>query len=221
MQHRLADGAAFAVRILVVDDHPLVRRGIVQVLSEGFPGSVIGEASSPGKALDALWAEPWNLVVLDISLPGRSGLELLKEIKADHAATPVLMLSAHPESQFSNRTLRAGAAGYLTKESPPAMLLEAARQIMKGGKFITSSAAEMLASELQFDTSKPAHELLSDREYGVMLKIASGFSVGQIAEFMNLSPKTVSTYRTRVMEKMKLESNSDLTYYALKNGLIQ
>ena len=208
-------------RILVVDDHPLVRRGVVQVLSEGFPGGKVEEASDPREALDALRAEACSLVVLDISLPGRSGLDLLKEIKAVYPSVPILILSAHPESQFSTRTLRAGASGYLTKESPPAMLLQAAHKILQGGKFITPSAAELLASEMQFDASKPPHELLSDREYDVMLKIASGSSVGQIAEVMNLSAKTVSTYRTRLLTKLALKNNAELTHYALRNRLIE
>jgi two-component system, NarL family, invasion response regulator UvrY len=208
-------------KILVVDDHPLVRRGVVQVLLEGFPGSQVDEASSPPEALKALSSNTWDLVVLDISLPGRSGLDLLKEIKAARPAIRVLMLSAFSESQYSTRTIRAGAAGYLTKESPPAILVQAARQIMNGGKFITPSSAELLASEVQLDSSRSPHELLSDREYDVLLKIASGLSVGQIADVMNLSAKTVSTYRTRILTKMGLKNNAELTHYALRNGMIE
>ncbi len=208
-------------RILVIDDHPLIRRGAVDVLSEGFPGSEIGEASSPAEAMVSLWAGTWNLVVLDISLPGRSGIDLLREIKSARPGIPVLMFSAHPEAQFSTRTLRAGASGYLTKNSPPTMLVQAAQQIMKGGKFISPAAAEMLVSELQLDSSKPLHEQLSDREYDVMLRIAGGSSVGQIAEVMNLSVKTVSTYRTRILAKMGLKNNAEMTHYALRNKLIE
>jgi two-component system invasion response regulator UvrY len=214
-------GKALMMKILVVDDHPLVRCGVVHALSESFPGSLIGEASSPPEALNALWGDTWDLVVLDISLPGRSGLDLLKEIRAARPGMRVLILSAFPESQYSTRTIRAGAAGYVTKESPPAVLIQAVRQVLNGGKFITPSSAEMLASELQLDGSRAPHELLSDREYDVMLKIASGHSVGQIADGMNLSAKTVSTYRTRILTKMGLKNNAELTHYALRNRMIE
>jgi DNA-binding NarL/FixJ family response regulator len=159
--------------------------------------------------------------VLDISLPGRSGLDLLREIKTTRPSTPVLILSAHAESQFSTRSLRAGASGYLTKESPPAMLIEAVRHILNGRRFITPGTAEILASEVQFDASRPPHELLSDREYDVMLKIASGSGVSQIAEVLNLSAKTVSTYRTRILIKLAMKNNAELTHYALRNRLIE
>jgi DNA-binding NarL/FixJ family response regulator len=212
---------ASMTRILVVDDHPLVRRGVVQVLLDAFPAGEVGEASSPAEAMEKVTAERWSLVVLDISLPGRNGIDLLKDIKAARPATPVLMLSGHPEAQFSTRSLRAGASGYLTKQSDPALLVEAARQIIKGGKFITPATAEMLASELQFDASKAPHERLSDREYDVMLKIACGRSVGEIAEVMNLSAKTVSTYRTRILTKFGSTNNAELTHYALRNKLIE
>ncbi len=163
----------------------------------------------------------WSLVILDISLSDKNGLDLLKDIKAFKPAMPVLMLSMHPESQFATRTLRSGAAGYLTKESAPDILVQAARQIINGGRFITPAVADMLASELQFDASKPAHELLSDREYDVMLKISAGHSLAQIAEAMNLSAKTVSTYRARLLTKMGLRNNAELTHYSVRNRLIE
>lgn len=207
-------------RILIVDDHPLIRRSVVQILADGFPGSQISEAADPVEALRQVWAENWDLVVLDVSLPGRSGLELLRDIKAARNATSVLILSAHPETQFATRMLRSGAAGYLTKDSPPDLLLQAARQIIGGGKFITPSVAEILASEIQVDAAKSPHELLSDREYLVMMKIASGSSVTEISEVLKLSVKTVSTYRTRLLSKLALKNNAEIAHYAIRNHLI-
>jgi two-component system invasion response regulator UvrY len=209
------------VRILLIDDHPLVRKGIAQVLAGEFSSSVIGEASTAAEGLDAIWKENWDLVLLDISLPGRSGLELLKEIKTARPKLPVLVLSTYPESQFATRVLRAGAAGYLTKETPPETVVRAVRQVLAGNKYISPSVAEHLASEFMLDTSKPAHELLSDREYDVMRRIASGQSVGEIATALNLSVKTVSTYRSRILEKMGMKSNAELTQYAIRNHLIE
>jgi two-component system, NarL family, invasion response regulator UvrY len=208
-------------RILVVDDHPLVRRGIVQVLSAECSTGAIGEAPNAAEALSELWARPWDAVVLDISLPGRSGLELLKEIKAGFPKLPVLVLSTYPEAQFATRMLRAGASGYLNKESSPEVLIQAIRRVLAGGKYISSSVAEHLASELGMDTSKPVHALLSDREYEVMLRIASGQTVGEVAEELHLSVKTVSTYRTRILEKTGFRNNSEMAQYAIRNQLIK
>ena len=207
-------------RILIVDDHPLVRRGIVQVLGPEFPDGVVGEAATAAEALNAIWSESWSLVVLDISLPGRNGLEVLKEIKTARPKLPVLVLSTYPESQFATRALRAGAAGYLTKEAPPEVLLRAVRQTMNGGKFISPAAAEQLASEIMLDSSKPLHELLSDREYDVFLRIGSGQGVAEIAAALNLSVKTISTYRTRILEKTGMKNNAELAQYAIRNKLV-
>ena len=160
-------------------------------------------------------------MLLDISLPGRSGLELLKEIKAARPKLPVLVLSAYSESQFATRVLKAGGAGYLTKESPPETVIRAVRLALGGGKFISPSVADCLASEIMIDTSKPAHELLSDREYDVMQRIASGQAVGTIAATLHLSVRTVSTYRTRTLEKMGMKSNAELTQYAIRNKLVE
>jgi two-component system invasion response regulator UvrY len=211
----------FMTRILVVDDHPLVRRGIVQVLSAEFSAGAIGEASNAAEALSAIWGQEWQAVVLDISLPGRSGLELLKEIKTASPKLPVLILSTYPEAQFATRMLRAGAAGYLNKESSPEVLIQAIRRVLAGGKYISPAVAEHLASELGIDTSKPVHELLSDREYEVMLRIAAGQAVGQVAEELHLSVKTVSTYRTRILEKTGFKNNSEIAQYAIRNDLIK
>ena len=194
---------------------------MAQLLTTEFPHCTVNEASTAAEGLEAIWNESWNLVLLDISLPGRNGLELLKEIKAARPKLPVLILSTYPESQFATRVLKAGAAGYLTKESPPETVIRAIRQVLTGGKFISPWVAERLASEIMLDTSKPAHELLSDREYDVMLRIASGQAVGEIANTLNLSVKTISTYRTRILEKMGMKNNAELMQYAIRNTLIE
>jgi two-component system invasion response regulator UvrY len=208
------------VRILVVDDHPLVRQGIMRVLQEEFLTSEIGEASNGADALNAICSRTWNLVLLDISLPGRNGIDLLKEITAASANLPVLILSTYPEAQFAIRSLRAGAAGYLNKESPPETLIAAVRQTLDGRKFISSIVADQLAEELTIDPSKPIHESLSDREYDVMLRLAGGSSVSHVASAINLSVKTISTYRARILQKMHMKSNADLSQYAIRNKLI-
>jgi two-component system invasion response regulator UvrY len=194
---------------------------MLQLLTTEFPDCTVSEASTAPEGLEAVWNESWNLVLLDISLPGRNGLELLKELKAARPKLSVLILSSYPESQFATRVLKAGAAGYLTKESPPETIVRAVRQVLTGSKFISPWVAERLASEIMLDSSKPAHELLSDREYDVMLRIASGQAVGEIAVTLNLSVKTISTYRTRILEKMGMKNNAELMQYALRNTLIE
>ena len=209
------------VRVLVVDDHPLIRRGIVQTLKDEFPDGIITEAVDAVGTMTAVWEQGLDLVLLDLSLPGRSGLDLLKEIKSVRPNLPVLIVSLHPDEQFAVRALRAGAAGYLSKDCPPATLLQAARRAMAGGKFVTPETAERLASELAADTAKPSHEQLSDREYDVFLRISSGQSVSDIANTLNLSVKTVSTYRTRVLQKMGKHSNAELIQYSIRNHLVE
>lgn len=208
-------------RILVVDDHPLVRKGVIQVIVAELHGAVIGEASDAAEALAAVWNQPWDLILLDISLPGRSGIEVLKEIRDARPKVPVLVLSSHPESQFAVRVLRAGASGYLTKGSSPEALLKAVRTCLSGARYITPGVADSLATELfSDDSSKAPHERLSDREYDVMLRIAAGESVSDIGVTLNLSVKTVSTYRSRILAKMGLENNAQLSQYAIRNNLI-
>lgn len=207
-------------RILIVDDHCVVRRGIVGILAGEFPDATPVEAGTPHEALDQVWKHDWDLILLDLSLPNRSGLELLKEIKAARPRVPVLILSMHSEEQFAVRSLKAGASGYLTKETPPDVLLQAVRRLIAGGRFITSTLAEKLASQLETDFSKPPHESLSDREYEVLRRIGSGKTVGEIAEQMRLSVKTISTYRARILEKMQMGNNSELVQYCIRNQLI-
>ena len=208
-------------QILVVDDHPLIRKGIVDVLKDEFPQSTIIQASDAVQTMAAVWDQQVDLVLLDLSLPGRSGLELLKEVKSARPKLPVLILSMYPEEQFATRALRAGAAGYLSKDTPSDKLIQAVRRALAGGKFVSQETAERLAAELTIDTSKPLHEQLSDREYDIMLRLASGQGVSDIAATLNLSVKTVSTYRTRLLNKMGKQNNAELTQYAIRNKLIE
>jgi len=205
-------------RVLVVDDHDVVRRGIRSILEDRVSSIAISEAGSGDAALAAL-TEPYDAVVLDLTMPGRSGIDLLTEIKHRYPALPVLVMSLHSEAQFAVRALRAGAAGYLTKAAAPEQLLVAFEKIVKGGRYISEAVADRLAAEAGGVASAP-HERLSDREFDVMRGIASGETVGEIAARMHLSVKTVSTYRTRLLDKMGMETNAELTRYAIGNGLV-
>ncbi len=205
-------------RVLLVDDHDVVRKGIRSILEDKFGTIEIHEAASGDAAL-ALLSQPLDAVILDLSLPGRSGIDLLSEIKHRCPKLPVLILSLHGEEQFAVRALRAGAAGYLTKSAAPEQLITAFERIVRGGRYITETLAERLAATAGGDAGAP-HDRLSDREFEVMRGIASGESVGEIATRMHLSVKTVSTYRTRLLDKMGMESNAELTRYALQNGLV-
>jgi DNA-binding NarL/FixJ family response regulator len=208
------------IRILVADDHTVVREGIKQILAGQDDMVVEDEAGSGQEVLHKVSKKSYDLILLDISMPGRSGLEILEEIKTLYPKLPVLILSMHPEEQYAVRTLRAGAAGYLTKASAPQELISAIQKVSRGGKYVTVSLAEKLAFELDAGADKPRHEKLSNREYQVMLMLASGNSVREIAEELCLSAKTISTYRTRILEKMDMKKNAELTLYAVKNNLI-
>jgi two-component system, NarL family, invasion response regulator UvrY len=208
------------IRILVVDDHAIVREGLKQILGDVNDMSVGDEAASGPEALAKLRSGGFDVVLLDISLPGQSGLEILKEIRLEHPKLPVLILSMHAEEQYAVRTLRAGAFGYLTKSSAPDELIGAIRKVSCGRKYVSASLAEKLALELDIDAEKPPHAILSDREYQVMLMLASGKSVKEIAEELCLSVKTISTYRSRLMEKMNMKKNAELTLYAIRNRLV-
>ena len=209
------------LRILITDDHALIRLGLKQLLMSGFGKCVIGEASNGREALDKVAASTWDVLVLDITMPGRSGIDVLRDIKSLQPSLPVLILSACSEDQFALRAMRTGASGFLRKESAPEELVEAIKRVTTGHKYITLSLAEKLASNLGRDSEKPAHEDLSDREYEVMCLIAKGSTPTKIAAALSLSVKTVSTYRTRILEKLNLGSNAELTYYAIKNGLVE
>ena len=208
------------IKILIADDHAIVREGLKQIVEETSDMVVADEGSNGSEVLDKVRKNDYGVVVLDISMPGRGGLDILKELKALKPKLPVLVLSIHPEEQFAVRALRAGASGYLTKESAPEELIKAIRKISSGGKYISSSLAEKLAFELKVDTEKPLHEALSDREFQIMCMIASGKTVKEIANELMLSAKTISTYRSRVLDKMKMKSNAELTHYAIKYKLV-
>lgn len=208
------------MRILIADDHAVVRQGIKQILADEFKKAVFGEARTAQEALTKIWKEKWDVVILDITMPGRSGLEVLKELKKLRPKLPVLVLSMHPEDQFAVRVLKAGASGYMTKESAPEELVGAIKKVLAGGKHISAALAEIMATYLTVDDQKPAHEQLSNREFQVLRLIASGKTVSQIAKEISLSVRTVSTYRTRILEKMALKSNAELTHYAFQNQLV-
>jgi two-component system, NarL family, invasion response regulator UvrY len=208
------------MKILIADDHAIVRQGLRQILSEEFDPLVLGEAASAAAALQQIGAGPWDLIVLDVSMPGRSGLDVLRDIKVLQPRLPVLVLSLHPEEQFAVRALRAGASGYLTKDAATDELVAAVRKVLAGGCYVSGALAEKLASGLAETHARPAHELLSDREYEVLRRIASSQTVSEIAAEMHLSVKTVSTYRARVLDKLGLANNAQLTRYALDHGVV-
>jgi two-component system invasion response regulator UvrY len=208
------------VRILIADDHAVVRQGLKQILVDEFPSAVFGEAATGAEVLDQARTHKWDLLLLDISLPDKSGLDVLKELKQVQPKLPTLVLSMHPEDQFAVRVLKAGAAGYLTKETAPEKLAEAARKAINGGTYVSPSLAETLAHEVKGEFDKPLHETLSDREFEVACMLASGKSAKEIANAMALSVKTVSTYRTRLLEKLRLKNNAELTRYAMQHHLV-
>jgi two-component system invasion response regulator UvrY len=208
------------IRILIADDHTIVREGLKQILQQTPDVDVADEAGDGEEVIQKVANRDYDLVLLDISLPGRSGLDILKQLKCMKPALPVLVLSMHPEEQYAIRSIRAGASGYLTKESASDELIEAIRRVARGRRYITSSLAEKMAFQMELDTKKSLHESLSDREYQVLCMIASGKTVKEIAEVLSLSVKTISTHRTRVLKKMDMKNNAQLTHYAIKHGLI-
>ena len=208
------------MRILIVDDHAVVRDGVKTIISERYGEVVLGEASTANEALELAGQEEWDAVVLDISLGGRSGLEVLKELKQLRPKLPVLILSMHSEAQYARRAFKAGAAGYITKDSSRTELLKAINKVIGGGRYVSTALAEKLAFDIERGTGGPPHESLSDREFEVMCLIASGRTVTEIAEVLSLSDKTISTYRARVLEKMDMKTNAELTHYAIKNKLV-
>ena len=207
------------MRILIADDHAVFRRGLKDILADEFPTATFGEAGNTAETIAQLRKQDWDVLVLDISMPGRSGLDALTESRHIQPNLPVLVLSMHPEDQYAVRALKAGAAGYLTKERAPEELVGAIRKALAGGRYVSSSLAERLALRLGTGDERPPHETLSDREYQVMCMIASGRTATQIAAELSLSVKTVSTYRARVMQKMGMRTNAELTRYAIENNL--
>ena len=208
------------MRVLVCDDHPIVRRGLREILEQAGAPVTVGEAASAAEGLALARKQSWDTVVLDITMPGRSGLELLKELKSERPRVPVLVLSVHPAEQYAVRVLRAGASGYLTKESAPEELLTAIRHIVRGGRYISPSVGETLADDLGRPAEHLPHHGLSDREFEIMRRLASGKRVSEIADQLHLSVKTVSTYRARVLRKLNLRTTAEIMRYALKHGLV-
>jgi DNA-binding NarL/FixJ family response regulator len=208
------------IRALITDDHAVVRRGLKELLTDSRKIEVLGEASTAREALDHVRSGRWDVVILDINLPDRNGLDLLRDLKREKPDLPVLILSVCSEDQFAVRALRSGAAGYLTKASAPAQLVDAVEKVAGGGRYVSPAVAERLAVLVGSDREGMPHETLSEREYQVTRMLASGKTVSQIADEMNLSVKTISTYRSRVLDKMGMRTNAELTYYAVRNQLV-
>jgi DNA-binding NarL/FixJ family response regulator len=209
------------IRVFIADDHAVVREGLKRIIAETPDLSVACEAVSGPDLMSKIRVNAWDLLLLDISMPGGAGLELLRQVRSDFPRLPVLVLSMHPEEHYAVRSLRAGASGYLTKESAPDQLVAAIRKVSRGGKYVSPSLAEKLVVELGLDSDRPPHEGLSDREFQVLCMIASGKTVKQVSDELALSVKTISTYRTRILEKMKMSSNAELTHYAIRNSLVE
>lgn len=209
------------IRVLIADDHAIIRQGLKQILSDTEDMEVSGEADGGIPAVQMIREHQYDVVLMDVSMPDRNGIDTLKLIKKEMPRLPVLMLSMHPEEQYAIRALRAGAAGYLSKQGAPEQLVTAIRQVASGKKFVSAAVAEELANAIGEDLERPPHEKLSDREYQTLVMISSGKTLTQIAEQLNLSVKTVSVYRARLLEKMKLRNNAELTHYGLKHGLVE
>jgi two-component system invasion response regulator UvrY len=208
------------LRVLIADDHAIVRQGLRQILSDTPDLEVAGEADNGAAAIQLARAQPWDVMLMDVSMPDRNGIDALKIIRKEFPRLPVLILSMYPEDQYAIRALKAGAAGYLTKQSAPEQLVHAIRQVASGKKYVSAALALELADAISEDSERAPHEKLSDREYQTLCLIASGKTLTQIGEELNLSVKTVSVYRARLLEKMKLHNNAELTHYGLKHGLV-
>jgi two-component system invasion response regulator UvrY len=208
------------IRVLISDDHAVVRRGLKEILMRELPGAVCGEAERAEQVLGQVQSQKWDLVILDVTMPGRSGIDVLGDLKRMHPKLPVLVLSMHPEDQYGKRLLKAGASGYMNKDVAPDELIKAIRKVLAGGRYVSSALAEKLALDLNEDAGRPAHETLSDREFEVLRMIASGMTIGAIAEQLHLSVTTVSTYRARILLKMNMTTTAELMHYGLRNHLV-
>jgi DNA-binding NarL/FixJ family response regulator len=208
------------MRLLIADDHPIVREGLKRIIAECADMTVTAEAGDSNEVLEYSKTYPTDVILLDVSMPGIGFLETLHRLKINRPDIPVLVLSVHPEDHFALRALNAGAAGYLTKHHTPDELVDAIRHVYQGKKYVTPSLAEKLATEFGSDSTKPPHEALSDREYDVLCRLATGETISDIATALMLSPKTISTYRARILEKMRLTNNADLVRYALDHALV-
>jgi DNA-binding NarL/FixJ family response regulator len=208
------------MHILIADDHAVVRRGLREILADALPGADFSEAGTGDEVLSQLGKSQAAMLILDISMPGRSGMDVLRDVKHAYPRLPVIILSCQPEDQYAVRCLRAGAAAYINKESAPEELAEATKKILSGGRYVSASVAETLLTNLDDSAEKPLHELLSDREYEVMKLITAGVPLTEIGDRLHVSVKTISSYRARIMEKMQMKSNAELTRYAMKHSLI-
>ena len=209
------------IRTLIADDHAVVRQGLRQILEETGDIVVAGEAATGQEVLHHVRKQEWDLVVLDLNMPGASGIDVLKTLRQERPKLPILVLSMHAEDQYALRVIRAGASGYLTKESAPNDLIQAARKVVAGGRYVSPALAELLVAEVAEGNGGPLHKALSDREFQVLRLLGQGMAVSEIAEALSLSPKTVSTYRRRLLDKMSMKSNAELIHYAVKNGLVE
>jgi len=208
------------IKVLIADDHAVVREGIKHIFNETPDIQVAGEAGNGQEVLEHIGKQEFDLLLLDIAMPGRDGLEILKEVKMLNPKLTVLMLSMFPEEQYALRALKSGASGYLTKDTIPKELVKAVRKVLKGGNYLSSAFSDRLLTEITSNTTKPLHEALSDREFQVMRMIASEKTMNEIADELSLSPKTVYTYRTRILEKMGMKNNMEVTHYATKHGFV-
>jgi len=208
------------IRILIADDHAIVRKGINQILSEGFPDAEIDEVANAEAMISKIMESEWDVIISDLSMPGRSGLEAIPQIKQINPKLPVLIMSIHSEDHYAIRVLKAGGSGYLSKDLAPDELVTAVKRVLTGKKYITANVAEKLASMVDKDETTPLHQMLSDREFTVLQLLGSGKSLSEIAESMILSINTVSTYRSRILVKMNLKNNTDITLYCIENKLM-
>jgi DNA-binding NarL/FixJ family response regulator len=209
------------IRVLIADDHAIVRRGLIEILLRELEDPVCGEAENAQQVLAQVQSHPWDLVILDVSMPGRSGIDVLTDLKVAKPKLPVLVLSMHPEDQYGKRVLKAGASGYMNKNSAPEELIKAIRKVLAGGRYVSQALAEKLALDLNEKHVRLPHESLSDREFEVLRMIASGKTVSQIADGLHLSVATISTYRARILEKMNMTTNAELMHYAFQNHLVE
>ena len=208
------------IRVLIADDHAILRRGLIEILRREFKDAVCAEAEDAQQTLDQVQAQDWDVVILDVTMPGRSGVDVLADLKRERPKLPVLVLSMHPEDQYGKRVLKAGAAGYLNKDSAPEELIKAIRKVLAGGRYVSPTLAEVLAQDLGQGGDQPLHERLSDREFEVLRLMGSGKTITQIADLLHLSVTTISTYRARLLEKMRMRTTAELMNYALRNQLV-
>ena len=208
------------IKVLVVDDHAILRRGLIEILTREFKGAVCGEAGNAEQVLSQIEQNNWQLVILDLSMPGRSGIDVLADLKRMRPKLPVLVLSTYPEDRYGKRMIKAGASGYLCKDSVPEELIRAMRKVLAGGVYVSAALAEKWALELREESGQPLHDTLSNRELEVLRMIGSGKTVSQIAEQLHLSATTISTFRARILEKMNMTTTAELISYALRNNLV-